>query len=137
MMKYEKYMYDVGLRGTSDREKQVFYFGYMDGYFEESLYFNYLGDDEKIRSFYDDGYVSGINDRVIDEKLVHIRKNCWIIKLAVYDALNDINRVGFSLDSFREYSLHYNDIKDGADDKISLDDAARFVDEYLVFSSKR
>lgn len=136
-MKYERYMYDVGLRKGSDREKQVFCFGYMDGYFDERIYFNYLGDGEKIKGLYDDGYLSGINDRVVDEKLVHIRKNCWIIKLAVYDALNDINREGFSFNSFREYSVHYNDIKNGVDDKISLDDAARVADEYWDFSSKR
>lgn len=102
-----KYMYDDKLRKTSqDRKRQLYTFGYLDGFMDEELYKQYLNNEKSLE--YDLGYQEAKSlKKDLNLKIV---KEIWLLKLAVFDAQNKKPRKGFSEEAEAIYNLNYQDV---------------------------
>lgn len=109
----EKYMYtNEVIRGNSEISKeQCYVFGYLNGYFDEITYDSSVLNTEE-DYMYDLGYNEGTKQRNLNSKKAKIEKLKWIIKLADYDAKNNIEDRIFSIDAMETYNIHYEDFKD-------------------------
>lgn len=83
---------------SSDWKEKIYFFGYVDAYFDESVYkpyiVNTLNNENKLVS-YDEGFAKGTTDRKHkrdnDPKGLIKEKENWLKGLALNDVLNDIN----------------------------------------------
>ena len=109
----QKYMYTTEIINGNEEmvQAQCYVFGYLNGYFDEITYDCYLASEEN-KEIYELGYVEGINDRNYDLKKAKLEKLKWLIKLADYDAKNNIKDRIFSVDAMKLYDIYYEDFKD-------------------------
>lgn len=109
----QKYMYTTKIINGNEEmvQAQCYVFGYLNGYFDEITYDCHPASEEN-KEIYELGYVEGINDRNYDLKKAKLEKLKWLIKLADYDAKNNIKDRIFSVDAMKLYDIYYEDFKD-------------------------
>lgn len=82
---------------SSTWQEQCYTFGYLDGYFDEQIYIEYIiesNDNESKLEVYNTGYEKGLKDRT---KIRYnnpevLKKDTieWVKKLALHDVLNNV-----------------------------------------------
>lgn len=96
---------------------EIFNLGYIDGYFNEEAYLNFILDKDILT--YSKGYIYGKKERYKnDENKINIWKKVWIYKISSTDALNNIPPRNISKEYFEEYISNYNDVKNNGIEEI-------------------
>lgn len=92
---------------------QCYTFGYLDGYFDEKMYIEYVNNSSKCEEkllIYNDGYEKGLKDRTRirynDPDLLKKEKIEWIKKLSLHDALNNVDSRNLNDDSMTMYEKY-------------------------------
>lgn len=109
MIKFD-YLGDYSLR-EDDLLDQVYWFGYMDGAFEESTYKPIVL--EEYFDIYNKGHEDGTLYRNEHLNFINGLKLCWIARLSISDFKNRC--FGRNLSSYYErvYNSHYYDLVKG------------------------
>lgn len=109
----DKYMYrtNVTSYSLSEWKDESYFFGYLDGYFDEELYIKYIMNDinnEERLKLYKSGFDKGLFDRkrakAYEPKLLMKEKDEWIQKLVMYDTFNHVDYRNLKEDSFDAYN---------------------------------
>lgn len=134
----EKYMYHTVSPSYNDSSwsNECYIFGYLDGYFDESVYIEYIvnttNNGEKIQ-FYKSGFEKGSFDKkrdiIYEPKTFKNEKIEWIKKLALNDSLNNIEFRNLKEDTFNVYSRY----KEGTFSLKKMD----FINNSSIKQSKR
>ena len=106
-------MYHTSVPSYNDSswQEECYTFGYLDGYFDEDVYIEYIVDtmnnEEKIKT-YKTGFDKGVFDKkrasIYEPKLLKSERIEWLKKLALHDALNNIDFRGLKKDSLDTYN---------------------------------
>lgn len=110
----EKYMYNTTVL-SNDPQDQCYFFGYLDGYFEEQAYVEYIinsiNNREKLE-IYNTGYDKGLKDgkrtRVYNSNQYKQDRLSWIKSLALHDVLNNIEARNLKEETNELYKKYQN-----------------------------
>ena len=120
LVNMKKYMYTYFCPNSSfnDYSSQCEFMGYLDGYFDEKVYYSYIEtekNNEDLLKIYAKGYKKGQTNRrkVKDEEPKQLikEKEEWLRKLALFDTMNNVNNRVFSEYAFDYYDLYKNNIE--------------------------
>lgn len=113
----EEYMYDTttSSRQSFNVEEQCYVFGYLDGYFDEKVYFEYILstiNNETCLETYQKGFDKGNFDKkranIYEPKVLKNDKIEWIKKLALHDTLNNVEFRNLKENSLNAYNSYKN-----------------------------
>ena len=113
----EKYIYHTIVPSYNDSawHDECYTFGYLDGYFDEDVYIEYIVDtmnnDEKIMVYkagFEKGSFDKKRDNIYESKSLKNEKIEWLKKLALHDSLNNVESRNLKEDSLNIYN-HYRE----------------------------
>ncbi len=113
----EKYIYHTIVPSYNDSSwhDECYTFGYLDGYFDEDVYIEYIVDtmnnDEKIMVYkagFEKGSFDKKRDNIYESKSLKNEKIEWLKKLALHDSLNNVESRNLKEDSLNIYN-HYRE----------------------------
>ena len=119
LVNMDKYMYTCYCpkRSFNDFTIQCEFMGYLDGYFDEKMYYFYIENEknnEDLLEIYAKGYKKGqTNRRKVkddDPKRLIAEKEEWLRKLALFDTTNNIDNRVLSEYAFDYYDLYKDNI---------------------------
>lgn len=101
----------------SEWNEQCYTFGYLDGYFEESVYIECIintNNKEKKIEIYNKGYEKGTKDgkriKLYEPKVYKEDRLTWIKALALHDALNNVENRNFKEETSALYETYQNGV---------------------------
>ena len=96
-------------------QEQCYTFGYLDGYFQEKIYIEYIcnsDNNEKKLKFYNEGFEEGTKygkrTRMYEPEVFKQELSNWVKVLAIHDALNEVKRRNFKEDTMLLYEKYQN-----------------------------
>lgn len=125
----KKYATKTSLNKDSSKKIQCYSFGYIDGYFKEKMYQEYIPD-ENIK-VYQIGIKEGTLEREKNKKRAENQKEILLIKLAVFDAKNKNSKRNLSKEAEEIYNLHYQDVLNNVDDMPLDEETIKLLDKEI------
>lgn len=113
----ENYMRNTTVLSNASNcwQEQCYTFGYLDGYFEEQVYIQYIINsdiNESKLEVYNTGYEKGLKDgkriRIYDSNQYKQDRLGWIKSIALHDVLNDIETRNLKDDTKELYEKYKN-----------------------------
>lgn len=103
--------------------------GYIDGFFEEQVFFNLIPD--KGLEVYKKGLIDGKILREEDEDFAKYQKDIWLVKLAKSDVLNGVTGRVLSESAKEKYIKDYIDVSKGVNDDDLDEETQSLLDQEI------